>query len=72
MSITIKYKDKDSFEEIYNTLTDFGYTLKYGRCIDLPTAVTIYKSEKFVTCLRKYQSVLIKGNGILEIHTDLD
>ena len=72
MSIVIKYKDKDSFEEIYNTLTDFGYTLKYDRCIDLPTTVTIYKSEKFVTCLRKYQSVLIKGNGILEIHTDLD
>lgn len=72
MSIVIKYKDKDSFEEIYNTLTDFGYTLKYDRRIDLPTTVTIYKSEKFVTCLRKYQSVLIKGNGILEIHTDLD
>lgn len=72
MSILIKYKDKDSFEEIYSTLTDFGYTLKYDRCIDLPTTITIYKSEKFVTCLYKYQSVLIKDDGTLRTYTDFD
>lgn len=72
MSILIKYKDKDSFEEIYNTLTDFGYTLKYDRRIDLPTTITICKSEKFVTCLCKYQSVLIKDDGTLKTYTDLD
>ena len=72
MSILIKYKDKDSFEEIYSTLTDFGYTLKYDRCIDLPTTITICKSEKFVTCLYKYQSLLIKGDGTFQTYTDLD
>ena len=72
MSITIKYKDKNSLEEIHSVLTNFGYTLKYDSYNDLPTTVAIFRSDKFITCLYRYQSVLIKGNGTLEVHTDLN